>query len=65
MSLNKDQKKDLQKLLGKYKDVFSKEGEPISSTPLVEHEIHTRGPPRQATLSPAKSVGQGTGTEPG
>ena len=44
-SLTGEQRKDLRQLLKEYKDVFSKEGDPISSTPLVEHEIYTEGPP--------------------
>ena len=43
--LDDEQQKALNKLLGEYKDVFSKEGDPISSTSLVEHEICTEGPP--------------------
>ena len=43
--LDDEQKKALNKLLREYKDVFSKEGDPISSTSLVEHEIYTEGPP--------------------
>ena len=44
-TLDESQKEALNKLLRKYKDVFSKEGDPISSTSLVEHEIYTEGPP--------------------
>ena len=44
-SLSFEQQKDLRRLIDEYKDVFSKEGNPISSTSLVEHEIHTTGPP--------------------
>ena len=44
-SLSFKQKEDLRQLLKEYKDVFSKEGDPISSTSLVEHEIHTEGLP--------------------
>ena len=43
--LDDEQKKALNKLLREYKDVFSKEGDPICSTSLVEHEIYTEGPP--------------------
>ena len=43
--LDDEQKKALNKLLREYKDVFSKEGDPISRTSLVEHEIYTEGPP--------------------
>ena len=42
--LSKQQKRQLQDLLNKFPDVFSKKGDPISSTPLIEHEIHTTGP---------------------
>ena len=44
-TLDESQKEALNKLLREYKDVFSKEGDPISSTSLVEHEIYTEGPP--------------------
>ena len=44
-SLSFEQQRDLRRLLDEYQDVFSKEGQPISSTSLVEHEIHTTGPP--------------------
>ena len=43
--LSSEQQRDLRRLLDEYKDVFSKEGNPISSTSLVEHEIHIEGPP--------------------
>ena len=43
-SLSFEQQRDLRHLLDEYKDVFSREGQPISSTSLVEHEIHTTGP---------------------
>ena len=44
-SLSLEQQRDLRRLLDEYQDVFSREGQPISSTSLVEHEIHTTGPP--------------------
>ena len=44
-SLSFEQRKDLQRLIVEYQDVFSKEDNPISSTSLVEHEIHTTGTP--------------------
>ena len=44
-TLDNNQREALNKLLREYKDVFSKEGDPISSTSLVEHEIYTEGPP--------------------
>ena len=43
-TLDESQKEALNKLLREYKDVFSKEGDPISSTSLVEHKIYTDGP---------------------
>ena len=43
-SLSFEQQRDLRRLLDEYKDVFSRESQPISSTSLVEHEIHTTGP---------------------
>ena len=44
-SLSLEQQRDLRRLIDEYQDVFSKEGNPISSTFLMEHEIHTTGPP--------------------
>ena len=44
-SLSSKQQEELQQLLEEYQDVFSKQGDPISSTSLVEHEIHTNGRP--------------------
>ena len=44
-SLTSEQQEDLHKLLKEYQDVFSKQGDPISSTSMVEHEIHTTGRP--------------------
>ena len=44
-SLSLEQQRDQRRLIDKYQDVFSKEGNPISSTSLMEHEIHTTGPP--------------------
>ena len=44
-SLSFQQQRDLRRLIEEYQDVFSKEGNPISSTSFVEHEIHTTGPP--------------------
>ena len=44
-TLDESQREALNKLLREYKDVFSKEGDPISGTSLVEHEIYTEGPP--------------------
>ena len=44
-TLDESQKQALNKLLREYKNVFSKEDDPISSTSLVKHEIYTEGPP--------------------
>ena len=44
-TLDESQREALNKLLREYKDVFSKEGDPISSTSLVKHKIYTEGPP--------------------
>ena len=44
-SLSFEQQRDLRRLIEEYQDVFSKEGNPISGTSLVEHEIHTTGRP--------------------
>ena len=44
-SLSFEKQKGLRQLIEEYQDVFSKEGNPISSTSLVEQEIHTTGPP--------------------
>ena len=54
-SLSSEQQRDLRQLLDEYKDVFSKEGNPISSTSLVEHEIHTEGPPNPVAVSTTES----------
>ena len=44
-TLTAKQRRQLQDLLMKYKDIFARKGEPITSTPFLEHEIHTNGPP--------------------
>ena len=44
-SLSFEQQRDLRRVIEEYQDVFSKEGNPISSTSLVEQEIHTTGLP--------------------
>ena len=41
----------MRRLLEEYQDVFSKEGDPISSTSLVEHEILTTGRPIRQPFS--------------
>ena len=43
--LNARQRRQLRLLLDRYSDVFSKKGNPITSTPYIAHEIHTTGPP--------------------
>ena len=43
--LNLQQQRQLEKLLDRYSDVLCQKGDPITSTPLIEHEIHTTGPP--------------------
>ena len=63
--LDDKQKKALNKLLREYKDVFSKEGDPISSTSLVAHEIYTEGPSCKTTFPSTESLSQGTGAESG
>ena len=42
-SLSFEEQRDLRQLIKEYQDVFSKEGNPISSTSMGEHEIHTMG----------------------
>ena len=55
-SLSLEQQRDLRRLIDEYQDVFSKEGNPISSTSLVEHEIHTTGPPIRLPFRRQNSV---------
>lgn len=43
--LNSTQKKELERLLEKYKDVFSERTGKIGRTGVIQHEIHTRGAP--------------------
>ena len=38
-------KKDLEALLKEFQDVFPGKGLKLGNTPVIEHEIHTRGPP--------------------
>ena len=38
-------KKELEALLMEYQDVFAGKGLELGNTPVIEHEIHTRGPP--------------------
>ena len=49
-SLSCEQQRDLRRLIEEYQEIFSKEGNPISSTSLVEHEILTTGPPIRLTF---------------
>ena len=49
-SLSFEQQRGLRQLIEKYQDVFSKEGNPNSGTSLVEHEIHTTGPPTRLSF---------------
>lgn len=44
-NLEKDEKKQLSKLLDKHREVFQLEGEPLGRTHLVQHDIQTTGPP--------------------
>ena len=39
------EKKDLEALLEEFQDVFTGKGLKLGNTPIIEHEIHTRGPP--------------------
>ena len=43
--LTREEGKQLSKLLMKHQSVFQLKGEPLGRTHLVEHEIHTTGPP--------------------
>ena len=54
-SLSIEQQRDLRQLIEEYQDVFSKEGNPISITSLVEHEIHNTGPPIRLPFRPTES----------
>ena len=40
-----EKKKDLEALLREFQDVFAGKGLKLGNTPVIEHEIHTRGPP--------------------
>ena len=41
----KKKKKELEDLLAKYQDMFAGKGLKLGNIPVIEHEIHTRGPP--------------------
>ena len=43
--LSAKQKKELSKLLEEFKDVFAGKGFKLGNNDLIEHEIHTKGPP--------------------
>ena len=43
--LNAKQRKELGKLLEEFKDIFAGEDFKLGNTDLIEHEIHTKGPP--------------------
>ena len=43
--LTRKQKLELERLIEKYKDVFSKKNGKIGKSSLIQHEIHTRGAP--------------------
>ena len=38
-------KKELEALLKEFEDVFAGKGFKLGNTPVIEHEIHTKGPP--------------------
>jgi hypothetical protein len=44
-SLSPGEMKELSQLLWKHKEVFQLKGDPLGRTGLIEHEIHTTGPP--------------------
>ena len=48
--LTTDEKKQLSRLLDKHRGVFQLEGEPLRRTHLVQHDIHTTGPPIRQPL---------------
>ena len=43
--LSAKQRKELGELLEKFKDVFAKKDLKLGNTDMIEHEIHTKGPP--------------------
>ena len=43
--LSVKQRKELSELLGEFKDVFAGKDFKLRNTYLIEHEIHTKGPP--------------------
>ena len=43
--LTEQQRKELERLLDKYKEVFSEQTGKLGRTSLIEHEIHTQGAP--------------------
>ena len=64
-TLDESQREAFNKLLREYKDVFSKEGDPISSTSMVEHEILHRRTSCKTTFPSTESLSQGTGAKSG
>ena len=43
--LSPKQKRELEALLSEFQDVFTGKGFKLGNTPVVKHEIHTKGPP--------------------
>ena len=43
--LNAKQRKELSELLEEFKDVFAGKDFKLGNTDLIEHKIHTKGPP--------------------
>ena len=43
--LSPKEREELEALLREYQDVFLGKGLKLDNTPMIEHEIHTRGPP--------------------
>ena len=43
--MTEDEEKQLVRLLKKHRNVFQLEGEPLGRTHLIQHQIHTTGPP--------------------
>ena len=44
-SLTGKQRREMKILLTKYQEIFDKKGKPLGGTQLIQHEIHTDGPP--------------------
>ena len=43
--MSPEKKEELEALLSEFQDVFAGKGLKLGNTPLIEHEIHTKGPP--------------------